>query len=104
MAEIPDIKVWMYKETSSPTNKFLLNRIKEVNIEYPVHAPDFEKFKTGYDTYKSESVLIIQGHPRSWVENPERFEEFKKIIDFLILEEVTFTTPYGFYLMQKEQK
>jgi peptidoglycan/xylan/chitin deacetylase (PgdA/CDA1 family) len=104
LAEIPDIKVWMFKETTLPSNKFILNRIKEVNIEYPVHVPDLEKFKAGYDRYKAETVLVIQGHPRSWVEKPERFEAFQKIIEFLIQEEVIFTTPYDFYLMQKDQK
>ena len=101
LANLPDIKVWMYKETAIPTDKFELRRIKEVNIEYPVHVPDFEKFKAGYEKYKTEPVLILQGHPRSWVEEPNRFEEFKKIIHFLLLEEVTFITPYEYYLMQK---
>ena len=98
LAKIPDIKVWMYKETEAPTDKFLLNRIKEVNIEYPVHKPDFEKFKAGYEQFKTEPVLIIQGHPRSWAEDLNRFDTFKKIILFLKKEGVTFTTPYEYYL------
>lgn len=101
LAKIPDIKVWMYKETDAPTDKFLLNRIKEVNIEYPVHQPDFEKFKKGYKQFKNEPILIVQGHPRSWTEDKDRFEVFKKIIQFLKKEGVTFTTPYEYYLMQK---
>lgn len=100
LEKISDIKVWMYKETTVPTDKFELNRIKAVNIEYPVHVPDFEQFKAGYDAFRTEPVLIIQGHPRSWVEDLGQFEEFKKIIDFLLQEQVTFITPYGYYLMQ----
>ncbi|MEM7510753.1 MAG: hypothetical protein AAF388_07460 [Bacteroidota bacterium] len=99
LAKVPDIKVWMYKETAIPTDKFELRRIKEVNIEYPVHVPDFVKFKAGYEKYKAEPILILQGHPRSWVEDLSRFEEFKKIIYFLLLEEVTFITPFEYYLM-----
>jgi len=101
LKEIPEIKVWMYKESAFPTDKFLLDRIPEVNIEYPVHQPDFEKFKAGYVQHSTEPVLIIQGHPRSWVEKPNRMEEFKKIIRFLQEEKVTFTTPYLFYMHHK---
>lgn len=93
LAKIPDLKIWIYKETSAPTDKEVLKRIKEVNIEYPVHVPDFDKFKSGYEQYKHEPILVIQGHPRSWVKDPTRMEEFKKIITFLKAEEVEFTTP-----------
>ncbi|WP_367391253.1 DUF2334 domain-containing protein [Lewinella sp. LCG006] len=100
LAEIPDLKVWMYKETDCSTDKFLLPRIAEVNIEYPVHQPDFEQFKQGYEQFKNEPVLVIQGHPRSWVEDESRFEAFKRIILFLVEEKVTFVTPYGYYLRE----
>jgi len=83
LEQIPALKIWMYKDTKAPTSKFLLNRIKEVNIEYPVHQPDFEKFKIGFEQFKNESILIIQGHPRSWMEGENRLEEFKKIILYL---------------------
>ncbi len=101
LAQLPDIKVWMYKETDAPTDKFLLDRIAEVNIEYPVHVPDFEQFKAGYEKFKNEKVLVIQGHPRSWVQEAERFETFKKIVLFLKSEGVSFTTPYAFYLSEQ---
>ncbi|MCB0643950.1 MAG: alginate lyase family protein, partial [Phaeodactylibacter sp.] len=97
---LPDLKVWLYKETDAPTDKYVLERIPEVNIEYPVHVPDFEKFKAGFEKYRSEPVLIIQGHPRSWVAQPERFETFKKIIRYLKERQTTFTTPYTYYLEQ----
>lgn len=98
----PDLKIWLYKETATPSSKFLLNRIPEVNIEYPVHQPDFEKFKIGYEQFKSEPILIIQGHPRSWTEDPDRFENFKKIILFLKNEGVTFITPYEYFLIKSK--
>ncbi len=101
LAQIPDIKVWMYKETEAPTDKFVIKRIPEVNIEYPVHVPDFEQFKTGYNQFRGESILVIQGHPRSWVEDPGRFETFKQIVHFLKSEGVRFTTPYAYYKMQQ---
>ena len=97
---IPALEVWMYKETKAPTSKYVLKRISKVNIEYPVHIPDFDKFKEGYLAFQDESVLVIQGHPRSWVENPERFDEFKKIVLFLKEKKVQFITPYNYYLQQ----
>lgn len=100
LMEIPDIKVWMFKETSIPTDKFLLPRIKEVNIEYPVHVPDYEKFIEGYNQNLAEPILVIQGHPRSWTESEIRFEEFKKIVLFLKNQNVQFITPYEYYQLQ----
>ncbi|MEN0002989.1 MAG: DUF2334 domain-containing protein [Bacteroidota bacterium] len=97
LAAIPDIKIWLYKETKFPTDKFVFPRISEVNIEYPVHIPDFEQFKKGYEKYKNEPVLVIQGHPRSWVEQPERFAEFQRIVLFLKAQGCAFMTPYGYY-------
>jgi peptidoglycan/xylan/chitin deacetylase (PgdA/CDA1 family) len=104
LAAIPDIKVWLYKETDVPTDKFLLSRIPAVNIEYPVHVPDFAQFKQGFEAYRNEPVLVIQGHPRSWVEDPTRFEEFKAIIQYLKAEGASFTTPYQYYLDQQAHK
>jgi peptidoglycan/xylan/chitin deacetylase (PgdA/CDA1 family) len=97
LAQLPDLKVWMYKETPFPTDKFVLPRISEVNIEYPVHQPDFDKFKAGYEQFQGEPILVIQGHPRSWVDDPSRFEAFKQIVLFLKSERVRFTTPYAYY-------
>ncbi len=99
-----DLKIWLYKETKSPTSKFLLNRIPAVNIEYPVHQPDFEQFKMGYEKFKQEPILIIQGHPRSWAEEEERFENFKKIILYLKKEGVSFTTPHEYFLLKSKEK
>lgn len=103
LAKNADLVIWLYKDTKAPTDKFLLNRIPEVNIEYPVHNPDFEKFQLGYEKFKTEPILIIQGHPRSWTEDVSRFENFQKIILFLKNEGVTFTTPYEYYLMQSKK-
>lgn len=93
LAQIPELTTWMYQETSFDTDKTILRRIPEVNIEYPVHVPDVEQFKAGYTQFKSEPVLVIQGHPRSWTEDADRWENFVEIIRFLKSEGVAFTTP-----------
>lgn len=97
MDEVPNLKIWMYKGNSMPTKKFELKRISEVNIEHPVNQPNLEKFKKGYEKFKKEEVLIIQGHPRSWVEDEKRFQAFMDIIEFLKNEGVIFITPYDYY-------
>ena len=93
LTKIPELKIWMYKIDKAPTDKQVLKRIKEVNIEYPVHIPNFQKFKAGYEQYKNEGLLVIQGHPRSWTKDKERMENFKKIVTFLKNKKVQFTTP-----------
>ena len=103
LAEIPDLQIWMFKETKYSTDKYLLNRTPKVNIEFPVHNPDFEQFKLGYEQFKSEPILTLQGHPRSWVKDERRFEDFKKIVLFLKNDGVTFTTPQEYIVMQNQQ-
>lgn len=99
---LSDIKVWLYKETDSPTNKFVLDRIAAVNIEHPVHIPDYDKFLEGFVAHKDKAVLVIQGHPRSWVEETGRFEAFKEIIHYLKKKGTRFTTPYRYYQLQAD--
>jgi len=97
---IDGLRVWLYKDTEHATDKFVIKRIKSVNIEYPVHVPDFEQFKAGYEQHKTEPILVIQGHPRSWVNDPQRFEEFKQIVLFLKAQGAQFITPIEYYHQQ----
>ncbi len=93
LSKVEDISVWMFKETTAETDKKVLNRIAGLNIEYPVHNPDFNAFKEAYALHKDKPLLVIQGHPRSWVDDPARFERFVQIVDFLKAQGVIFTTP-----------
>jgi peptidoglycan/xylan/chitin deacetylase (PgdA/CDA1 family) len=92
LAAVPELKIWMYPASGIKTDKAILPRISAVNIEYPVHKPDFEAFRTGYLAHQDEPVLVIQGHPRSWMVDG-RLDEFKKIINFLRQRNTLFTTP-----------
>lgn len=100
LEQMDDIKIWLFKDSQYPSTKYVLNRVRQVNIEYPVHVPDFNKFKSGFNKHRDKDVLVIQGHPRSWVDDASRFEEFKKIIAYLQSENVQFTTPHQYYLAQ----
>lgn len=92
LAAIPDLAIWMYPPSKIKTAKITLPRTPDVNIEYPVHQPDFESFRAGYLAHQDEPVLVIQGHPRSWMTDG-RLDEFIKIIEFLRQRNTVFTTP-----------
>jgi len=79
---IPDLKHWIYKETDYKTPLEALPRTP-VNIEYPVHIPNLDSLQHHFQRHRKEEVLIIQGHPRSWTEQPERMQNFVDIIDYL---------------------
>lgn len=93
LTAVPALKTWLYPPKEWPAELFGMPRIEEVNIEYPVHQPDFDAFVAGFKAHLDEPVLVIQGHPRSWLEPGERFVEFQRIIEFLLQEGVRFTTP-----------
>jgi|GEM_PF-6197470 len=95
--KIPELEVWLYGDPKS--NKFVLKRIAKNDLEHPVHNPDFTNFQANYDA--SQPYLLLQYHPMSWDE--KRFEEFKKIIGFLLDKHVRFMTPYAYYQEVKEK-
>ena len=94
-----DISVWIFKDTddeAAPTDLTVLPRINAVNIEYPVHVPDFDQFRSGYEVHKGAPVLILQGHPQSWADDPKRFLEFRRIVHYLQRDGAVFKTPSEF--------
>ena len=89
LEEIPEITMWFYGPKES-TSKFVFPRF--LTLENPTHHPDFEKFKSAYEGVGTgEKCLALQGHPNSW--NPERWDSFVKIIDFLKSKGCVFMTP-----------
>lgn len=95
LAAIPELTNWLYAKPEQAGEHYAFPRLAAVNIEYPVHQPDFEQFKVGYLANLDRPLLTIQGHPRSWLENG-RMAEFQRIIEFLISEGTMFTTPERF--------
>lgn len=87
----PDIVVWLYGNPTHSAGKFVAIRTDGVNIEKPVHRPNFAAFKMGYETNPRAAYFVIQGHPPSWTEND--FAEFVRIIDFLIEKKTRFVSP-----------
>ena len=89
----PDLGVWLFKDGDAPTDLTVVPRVPEVNIEFPTHKPNFEQFLTGYEARASDSLLVIQGHPRSWHKGFGRMAAFVEIISFLQAEGAEFVTP-----------
>lgn len=91
LAELPEIKVWLFAPRNVTSTKFTTPQIGAVNIEHPVHKPNFEQFKLGYAKHKTDPYLVMQGHPMSW--DDAAFAEFARIVDFLLAEGAVFVFP-----------
>jgi len=70
-----------------------------LDMEYPVHNPDFKEFVKAYrGKWKNLEFFYLQGHPNSW--DDTRWENFVKIVEFLESENVKFVTPTELYVMK----
>lgn len=61
--------------------------------------PDFQKFKADYAKQKNLTFSAIQFHPAGF--RDEHFEEYAKILDFMIEEGWTFVLPSEYIALQK---
>jgi peptidoglycan/xylan/chitin deacetylase (PgdA/CDA1 family) len=81
LQQFPNLKVWFYPGNDFQNEMIMLQRIPALNIEYPVHLPNFYHFFNSYYFYSKKDVITIQGHPRSW--DDHGFNQFEHIIDYL---------------------
>lgn len=81
LKQIPELRVWLYAPANAKTDKLKVERIPALNIEYPVHHPNFYHLFNSYYFYSTKNVIAIQGHPLSWDEH--RFAQYEMIIDYL---------------------
>ncbi|CAN5496860.1 hypothetical protein BH09VER1_BH09VER1_42980 [soil metagenome] len=86
--EDPDIKVWIYGDPDHPGGKTVLERCGSVSIESPTLIPNYGDFLEGYAHNRGAKYFVMQGHPAGW--NDERWEQFVKIVDFLIAQKAEF--------------
>lgn len=99
MADEPNIKVWLYskpidddgKKTNEGGKVTILDRVWEVNLESVVGVAHFDYFLAGYAKHPDRKYFILQGHPMGW--DSARFNEFKKIVEFLQSQNAVFLTP-----------
>lgn len=93
LAASPDIRVWLQGDPRRPAGKFVATMVNGVNIENPVHKPNYEAFVRGYEAGRGNPprVYVLQGHPNSWDEGA--FAEFTRIVEFLSAEPCRFVLP-----------
>lgn len=91
--QFSEIEHWFYphKQAIKTTKKVALNRISALNIEYPVHNPSFYYLWNNLYFHRNAKLIVLQGHPMSW--DQKRFEEYKKIINYLKQKGYSFKSP-----------
>jgi peptidoglycan/xylan/chitin deacetylase (PgdA/CDA1 family) len=87
-AEDPDLQVWMYGDRGDAGDKVVLERAFAVNLESPTIIANHGAFIEGYAHNRGAAYFVLQGHPAGW--GDDRFEQFVKIIDFLISQKAEF--------------
>ncbi len=101
MSEDPDVKVFLYgklKDMSELPHVMILDRT-QMNIEKPLFVPNAWQVEHDYKILsKTRDNFVIQGHANQW--DDARFEEFKKLVEYLLSQGVIFTTPYEYYLLK----
>lgn len=102
LAQIPNIKMTL-GNPKNPTHFKGYVMPHNLDMEYPVHNPDFEEFKKAYaGEWKDIKSFYLQGHPNSW--DDTRWDNFVKIIEFLESENVRFVTPSEYLrIIQKKE-
>lgn len=99
MTEDPHMTAWLYpslmdalgKGTMAQGKVTILDRVWDVNLEGSVGAADFDRFVRGYIKNLDRPYFVLQGHPMMW--DDYRFEQFTKIIDFLVEQKAVFMLP-----------
>lgn len=99
MADVPEMRIWLYpqpldklgKELVAAGKVTILDRVWAVNLEGSVGRPDLKKLQDGLAKNPGRPYFVLQGHPAMW--DDARFAEFEKIIDYLKSLKVTFMTP-----------
>lgn len=101
LSEDPDVKVFLYgnpRDAATLPKVMILDRT-QMNIENPLFVPNARRIEQDYDILaKKRDDFVIQGHANQW--DGKRFEEFKKLVEFLISKGATFVTPYEYYLLK----
>jgi peptidoglycan/xylan/chitin deacetylase (PgdA/CDA1 family) len=99
MNEIPELKVFLYGtpgQAAAIPNMLIIERT-QMNIEYPIFVPNPERIEHDYKALAGKwKCFAIQGHPDNW--DDARFAKFQQVIDYLISQGVTFSTPYEYFL------
>lgn len=97
---IPEFTIWLYASPAQgeASGKYAYPRY--LAVEYKTFLPQLDEFKKQWNRNgRMRDAVVLQGHPQAWMwqEGKPRYEEFKKIIDFLVDEGCTFMTPSEYH-------
>ena len=100
MADEPHMAAWLYPQPADDAARTLdaagkvtvLDRVWDVNLERKDGLPDFAWCVTGYAKHPDRAYFVLQGHPMMWGTG-DRFEQFARIVDFLVGQKAVFLTP-----------
>lgn len=87
---VDDITVWL---NGDPHSKKVVLSVGGCNIESPTFHPNYPEFVNAYSP--DSGHYLFQFHPYEW--DDQGFEEFQRIIEYLIQAGVTFVTPTQYY-------
>ncbi|MGE9289338.1 MAG: DUF2334 domain-containing protein [Puniceicoccales bacterium] len=77
----PAITSWFYGMNQAELEPGQIVLGRSVNIEQPVHHPNYEAFSNDFLKKPDLPYYVLQVHPGGW--DPERLDQFAQIIDFL---------------------
>jgi len=100
--ENTNISVWFFGDSQAKVHNVLVLERFGINLEKKVGDPDFETFHAGYLKNTDKDYLVLQGHPGNWDEVD--FNEFQKVIDFLLNKKAMFVTANEYFEIKGYEK
>ncbi|MCC7491344.1 MAG: polysaccharide deacetylase family protein [Fimbriimonadaceae bacterium] len=104
LAADPDLRVFLYPQPLDDAGRALvaashvkiLDRAWQANLESAVGVPHYRALVAGYAALPERPYFVLQGHPPMW--SGGRYDEFLRILDFLVAQRVEFVTPAAYAL------
>jgi peptidoglycan/xylan/chitin deacetylase (PgdA/CDA1 family) len=104
VAQNENYKVFLFSRVVPKIKSGILYLDHRTNMEDGTGNPEFSFLRDNYLKNKAEykDYMVLQGHPNMW--SPEKIDQFKKIIDFLISEGCEFVLPFYYYQSYEAQR
>lgn len=91
---LPQMKTFFFPSVTDGGNQLMLR--ESGNLEVDTGVVDYDKFVETYEASKKDKpYLVLQGHPGNF--NDESFNNFKKIVEYLMAKNTIFMTPTEYY-------
>ncbi|MBC2600792.1 DUF2334 domain-containing protein [Puniceicoccus vermicola] len=87
----PEIMSWLYGSKDAELLPGQVALIRFIDIEQPVHHPNYEAFKSDYLEKPDIPYYVLQVHPGGW--DSERLDQFRQVVNFLQEQNAEFLTP-----------